>query len=138
MSRAAGGVRGSERCLFNFERLMVYQHSLTLIESIYALSRTFPPDERLGLTDQLRRAAIAIPVQIAEGSGRTTRDVRQCLRNARASCYACVAVLHIARRRGYLELSREAACLRQLTEIAKMLSGLLRARGPAHSGVAPR
>ena len=132
------GVRCSEKALFNFERLAVYQQSLVLVDSVYELARVFPIEERFGLADQFRRAATSIALQIAEGSGRTKRDFRHFLRNARASCYECVAIIQIARRRGYLELSRQAACLQQLTEISKMLSGLMRSLGTVHSGAAPR
>ena len=128
------GVQSSEIVAFNFERLAVYQQSLDLVDCVYALSRAFPSEERFGLANQWRRAATSIVLQIAEGSGRTKRDFRHFIRNARASCYECVAILRIAVRRGYLEARQQITCLQQLTDISRMLSGLMRSLGTANAG----
>lgn len=118
---------------FSFERLTVYQKSLDLVDDCYHLVRLFPPEERFGLIDQLRRAAISIVLNIAEGSGRTKRDFRNFLRNARASCYECAAVLHIAHRRAYISQDKHNHCAQQLTDISKMLSGLMRSLGGGYN-----
>lgn len=117
---------------FDFERLGVYQTALAFIDDAYELSKTFPSEERFALIDQLRRAAISIALNIAEGSGRTKKDFRNFLRNARASCYECVAVLTIASKRSYLSLERRQHCLQQLTSVSKMISGLIRSLGGTH------
>ena len=115
--------------IFDFQRLDVYQKSLMLIDRVYNLTRAFPHEERFGLTEQFRRAAISIGLNIAEGSGRTKRDFKHFLRNARASCYECVAVLEISRRRAYLSADQQYPCTQLLTDVAKMLSGLIRSLG---------
>ncbi len=60
--------------MFKFEKLAVWQKSLDFADLIYAETRTFPPDERFALTNQIRRAATSISSNIAEGSARTDPD----------------------------------------------------------------
>ena len=114
---------------FNFERLEVYQKALIAIDEMYDMTRSFPRDERFGLVDQCRRAAISIALNIAEGSGRTKRDFHHFLRNARSSCYECVAILQIAQRQKYVSHDRQQRYAQQLTDISKMISGLMHAIG---------
>lgn len=57
---------------FSFERLKVWELSREIVREVYTLTKVFPNDERFGLIDQLRRAAVSIPSNIAEGSGRTS------------------------------------------------------------------
>ncbi|MBI3011411.1 MAG: four helix bundle protein [Candidatus Omnitrophica bacterium] len=114
---------------FAFERLEVYQKSLSFVDAVYELSHSFPAIERFGLSDQLRRAAVSIALNIAEGSGRTKRDFAHFLRNARASCYECVAILQIVKRRAYITQAEQDRHVQPLIDIAKMLSGLIRSLG---------
>lgn len=114
---------------FDFEHLVVYQKSLALIDEVYRLTHTFPSEERFGLTDQLRRAAISIALNIAEGSGRTKRDFCHFLRTSRSSCYECAAVLQIAERQAYLSAAVRQRCAQQVVDVSKMLSGLMRSLG---------
>jgi four helix bundle protein len=58
---------------YSFEKLIVWQEARVLVKSIYAITRTFPKEEIFGITSQMRRAAISICSNIAEGSGRTTK-----------------------------------------------------------------
>ncbi|MEM8523421.1 MAG: four helix bundle protein [Bacteroidota bacterium] len=58
--------------MHNFKELKVWQKSKTLVKEIYVLTRKFPNDERFGLTNQLRRASVSVPSNIAEGCGRGT------------------------------------------------------------------
>ena len=57
---------------YNFERLEVYQKSLVYVEQIYLITKKFPKDEVFGLRDQIRRSAISMPSNIAEGDERDT------------------------------------------------------------------
>ena len=114
---------------FDFERLDVYQKALEFVDDVYTLSGSFPREERFGLVAQFRRAAISITLNIAEGSGRTKKDFRHFLRNARASCYECVAILHIAWKRSYLSKDKRQNYIERLVRVSKMLSGLIRSLG---------
>ncbi|MEE8325763.1 MAG: four helix bundle protein, partial [candidate division NC10 bacterium] len=58
---------------FDFEKLDVYQESLSFADSVYELTAEFPRDEVYGVTAQLRRAAVSVAVNIAEGSGRSKK-----------------------------------------------------------------
>jgi four helix bundle protein len=54
----------------HYKELIVWQRAMQLVKSVYRLTRTFPPDERYGLALQMRRAAVSVPSNIAEGQGR--------------------------------------------------------------------
>ena len=61
--------------LLHYRELIAWQKSMTLVKKVYALSKGFPNDERFGLTSQIRRAAVSVPSNIAEGQGRdSTRE----------------------------------------------------------------
>ncbi len=70
----------------NYKDLIVWQKGIELAKRIYALTRTFPNDEKFGLTSQMRRAAVSVPSNIAEGQvGHTTGEFIQFLSHAKAS-----------------------------------------------------
>ncbi|WP_295917639.1 four helix bundle protein [Xanthomonas sacchari] len=84
------------------ERLDVWRDSMDLVEMIYRLSETFPATERFGLTAQLRRAAVSIPANIAEGAARrSTPEYLRFLSIARGSLSEASTHLQIARRLDY-------------------------------------
>ena len=56
--------------MHRFKELKVWQKSMEIVEDVYKLTRTFPENEKFGLTSQMRRAAVSIPSNIAEGAGR--------------------------------------------------------------------
>src|ERR1035437_10854283 len=59
--------------MFNFEKLEVWQEAINFADTVYTLTRTFPDGERFGLTNQMRRAAVSISSNLAEGSSRSSR-----------------------------------------------------------------
>lgn len=83
--------------------LQVWSDALDLVEAVYRVTASFPPDERFGLTSQLRRAAVSVPSNIAEGSARKTRaELLHFLHIARGSLAEIETQLQISRRLKYL------------------------------------
>jgi four helix bundle protein len=123
---AVGNAMKSTR-VQSFRDLKVWQKSMELTVAIYGLTKTFPREEAFGLTSQLRRSAISIPSNIAEGQGRlNTREFQQFLGVARGSNCELQTQLEIARRIGLgdSQLINDAESLSH--EIGKMIFSILR------------
>ena len=89
-------------------------------------TQSFPPNERFGLTAQIRRAAVSVPSNIAEGQGRcTTGEFRQFLGHARGSLLEVQTQIFIARNLGYLNQSQGEALFERISEIGRLLNGLI-------------
>jgi four helix bundle protein len=115
------------RGIQSYEDLRVWQNAITLCESVYELTRSFPEGERFGLTSQLRRAAVSVPSNIAEGWGRGTRaDYVRFLRVARGSLFEVRTQLIIARRVGLCSSEATDAPLRVVDDVRRLLQGLIR------------
>ena len=110
--------------MHNFEKLRVYQKSLDMIDNVYRITGQFPRDEMFGLTNQFRRAAVSVVLNITEGSGRTKKDFRRFLNMARTSAYECVAILEIVRRRRYINDEEYGKFYDELEIIIKMINKL--------------
>lgn len=109
---------------FRFEELKVYQESIVFVDTIYNITKEWPRDELFGLTNQLRRAAVSIALNIAEGSSRSNKDFRRFLDLAKGSTYECVASLQIAKNREYIPADQYTKLYAELVIIAKMISKL--------------
>jgi four helix bundle protein len=97
------------------------------VETVYAVSAEFPSTEKFGLTSQLRRAAVSIPSNIAEGYGRgTTQDYLRFLRIARGSLFEVDTQLLIAKRMGFLPHDQYEQVENQLAETGRVLAGLIK------------
>jgi four helix bundle protein len=110
----------------SFRDLQVWQRSMEMTEAIYRLTQGFPREEVFGLTSQLRRAAVSIPSNIAEGQARlNTREFRQFLGIARGSNCELQTQLEIARRLGLgdSQLIKEAESLSH--QIGKMIFAII-------------
>lgn len=109
----------------SYRELIVWQKSVDLTFGVYSLTRTFPRDERFGMTAQVRRAAMSISNNIAEGHGRATRgEFLHALSIARGSANEVENCLFLSRR---LDFATEAAILpllAQIDEILRMLAKL--------------
>lgn len=110
--------------MFNFENLRVYQDGIIFVDSVYVITNDFPKEELFGLTNQLRRAAVSITLNIAEGSSRTKKDFRHFLDMARGSCYECVAILQISKNRKYLDEPSYNIVYEKCLVLSKMISKL--------------
>ena len=111
--------------MFRFEKLDVWQKSIAFADTIYAATASFPVDERFGLTNQMRRAAVSVSSNIAEGSGRSTNaDFTRFCEIAYSSAMEVVSQSHIANRQTMLSDGQFSLINQQADEIARMLSGL--------------
>jgi len=108
--------------------LIVWQKAMDLVVEVYRVSGMFPTSERWRLVDQISRAVVSVPGNIAEGQGRgTAKDFAQFLAIARGSLNETETYLLLAVRLGYLTTEKIAPALSLLTEVSKML-GSLRAK----------
>lgn len=113
----------------SYKDLIVWQKSMDLVEMIYQVTKAFPKEELYGLTNQLRRAAISIPSNIAEGHARSsTAEFIRFLSIARGSLAEVETRLLIAQRLGYLSDDQLAPVLSLQIEINKMTNGLMTKR----------
>jgi four helix bundle protein len=87
----------------SYNDLIAWQKGISFVTQIYACTSTFPREEMYGLTSQLRRAAVSIPSNIAEGHGRmTTGEYLHFLGNARGSLFEVRTQIHIAKELKFL------------------------------------
>ena len=109
----------------DYRDLIVWQKAMDLVETIYRTTAAFPREEIYGLTSQIRRAAISIPSNIAEGNGRnTTRDYVHFLGMAYGSVKEVETQVLIAERLRYINSSDSNRLVQMTTEIARLISGL--------------
>jgi len=113
--------------MFNFEKLDVWQKAIEFADLIYANTRSFPPEERFGLTTQLRRAAVPISSNIAEGSSRSSKvDFARFAEIAGGSVFEVVSECFVARRQNFLTDDDFLKIYATAEEESRMLSGLRR------------
>jgi four helix bundle protein len=107
------------------ETLDVWKKGIDFVVALYKTTESFPKEERFGLTSQLRRAAVSIPANIAEGAGRKSyKEFAHFLSNSQGSASEVETELLIASRLGYVEVSSYRALRSSLDEIGRMLTGL--------------
>lgn len=107
----------------DYKDLVVWQKAMTLVVGVYRAAQTFPREELFGLAAQMRRAAVSVPSNIAEGQARPTRgEFRQFHGYAKGSLAELETQLLIARELGYLQSPDNL--LAQLHEVARLLNGL--------------
>jgi len=116
---AKGAIRG-------YKDLVVWQHAMALVGDIYGLTERLPADERFGLTAQLRRAAVSVPSNIAEGYGRhATGEYRHHLLISRGSLFEVETQLLLCVQLGYADDVVTQPVLEELRSVGKMLTSLL-------------
>ena len=111
--------------LFSYRNLQAYQSSKQLVADIYSLLKHFPKEETYSLCDQLRRAAVSIPSNIAEGMGRVSlKEQIHFIEIAFGSLYELMCQIELSKDLGYITDLKFVEIERSVTSIAKMLSGL--------------
>ena len=109
-----------------YRELRVWQESVDMAVNVYGLTRSFPKEELYGLTSQLRRSAVSVGSNIAEGQGRLSKkDFRRFLSQARGSLFEMETQLVIAARLGHVPEPGLKAVLKQSGAVNAMLTGLM-------------
>ncbi len=114
--------------MFRFEKLDVWQKAVEYADLIYSVTQSFPAEERFGLTSQLRRSAVSVSSNIAEGSSRASKtDLARFIEIAYGSLLESISELEIAKRQRFLNDDMFAKAYKNAEDLAKMLSGFRRA-----------
>ena len=115
------------------KKLAVWQKAMDFIEKVYTVTEGFPPGERFGLVTQMRRAAVSIATNIAEGVARqTSKETTQFFFVSRGSMSELDTQIDIAHRLGFMDAERRAAMTADLDELSAMLNGLISRKRASH------
>ena len=113
--------------LKSYRDLEVWKKSIELAEMVYRISAQFPPEEKFGLTSQVRRAAVSVPANIAEGAERHgTGEFLQFLGIASGSLAETETFLILAQRLGLTTSEQTKPLMSRASEVGRMLNGLKR------------
>ena len=111
----------------SYQDLIVWQKSMQLVKEVYTLVKTLPKEEQFALSDQMRRAVVSIPSNIAEGSGRnSTNDYIRFLNIARGSKYELDTQIQICVMLNYISKEKTATALELSEEIGRMINALIK------------
>jgi four helix bundle protein len=120
----------------SYRELVAWQKAMDLVTEVYRVTRSFPKEEQYGITSQLRRAAVSIPGNIAEGQGRqTTGEFRQFLGQARGSLLETETQILLSERLEYLEHQAADCLLERAPEVGRILNGLLTSLEGSHRSI---
>lgn len=108
----------------NFRKLTIWEDAIKVAKAIYALTTSLPSDEKFGLISQIRRCAVSIPSNIAEGSGRSSnKDFHRFLSIALSSSYELETQLIITKELGYLDNDKLKIISDDLNKLQRMIYG---------------
>ncbi len=115
-----------ENKIESFKDLIVWQKAVELVNETYSISKYFPKEELYSLTSQVRRSAISIPANIAEGWGRgTTKNYIQFLEISRGSLFELDTLLFISNHQNYVSTGNCSLLENKISEIGRMLNTLI-------------
>ena len=116
--------------MHNYKNLQVWQLAMDLAEHVYVLSASFPSDERFGLISQIRRSAVSIASNIAEGSGRgSDKDFSRFLNIALGSAFELETQIMLAHRLKFTA-GAESVSIEKLNQVQKMIHNLIKRLEP--------
>ena len=111
--------------MFNFEKLEAWRHAIEFAQTVYRTTARFPANERFGLTNQMRRAAVSVSSNIAEGSSRSSRtDFARFVEISTGSLFEVVSQAFIAKQEGFLEAEEFNRIYALAERQGRILSGL--------------
>ena len=115
----------------SYEELIAWQKAMLLAKMVYGVQKQLPKEETYGLGDQIRRAVVSIPSNIAEGFGRESQnEFQHFLSIARGSLFEVKTQLQLAESLGYLNIDEETLLL--IDEVGKLVNGLSRSLRTSH------
>jgi len=110
----------------HFKDLVVWQKAMEMVTEVYKLTDSFPKREVYSLTDQIRRAAVSVPSNIAEGQAHhNNREFVHFLRHSSGSLAEVETQLHIAERLGYADATSIEQIVQRVNEVGRILNGLI-------------
>lgn len=110
--------------MHNLKEIKVWKKAIKLATEIYLVVSDFPKEEKFGLSNQIKRAAVSIASNIAEGAGRNSnKEFGQFLSIANGSCYELLTQITIASKLGLMEKSKSEEICEKIVEIQKMIYG---------------
>ncbi len=111
----------------NYRDLLVWQKGMELVKAVYTITKPFPPEEKFGLVAQMRRAAVSVPSNIAEGQARkSTAEFVHFISNAEGSVAELDTQLALCVELGFCAAANAETALGMVTELRKMLNALRR------------
>ena len=121
------GVGSEGEVEFSFEKLEAWKDAASLVELIYKMTKKFPEEEKYGIISQIQRAAVSIPVNIAEGRGRHhIKEQIQFFYIARGSLYEVITLLKLSLSLAFIKQQKYEEIVMQCENILRKLSGLIR------------
>jgi len=112
--------------MHNFRNLQIWNEAIELAQNIYELAERIPKKETYGIISQMTRAAVSIPSNIAEGSGRTNKEFVRFLSIAIGSLFELNTQIILAERIGYIDNTQSLALQGKADKIQMMISGFIR------------
>lgn len=111
--------------MFNFENLEAWKQARAYASSVYRLTKSFPREEMFGLTSQIRRAAVSVPSNLAEGASRHSRtDYAHFVEIAAGSLFETISLAFVAQDQGYLSPRQFQALYAEAEALSRLISGL--------------
>jgi four helix bundle protein len=112
-----------------YSELVAWQKAMDLVVEVYTITKGFPREEMYGLSSQVRRAAVSVPSNIAEGQSRSSRDFVYFLSIAQGSLSEAETQMQIAQRLGYVDASRLEEFAKLAGETGRLIRGLAKSIG---------
>lgn len=110
----------------SYKELTAWQQARALVKKAYNVTNNFPVDEKFSLTSQIRRAAISVPANIAEGTGRnTSKDTIQFLHISRGSLYELETLIILSNDMDFINASESNIFLEEINSCCRILNGLI-------------
>lgn len=110
----------------SYQDLIAWQKAISFVKMVYVATVQFPREETFGLKSQMRRAAVSLPSNIAEGQGRASRgEFQQFLGQARGALYELETQITLASELGYFSTEQKQSLIRESRELGRILNGLM-------------